>query len=67
MVAMNGKLVNQGSYRRLEIEWKKALEVGQEVNVSITPKYKGDSLRPTEFVVNYSIDGKNIRKRLRNP
>lgn len=67
MVPMNGKLVNQGSYRKLEIEWRKALEEGQEVFVNITPKYKGDSLRPTEFVVNYTINGKNIRKRLRNP
>ncbi len=67
MVPMNGKLVNQSSYRKLEIEWKIALKAGQEVYVNITPKYKGNSLRPTEFIVNYTIDGKNIRRRLSNP
>jgi len=67
MVPMNGNLVNQGSYRKLEIEWKKAIEEGQEVYVNITPKYKGPSLRPTEFVVSYTIDGKSMKKRLRNP
>ncbi|MDQ0221031.1 hypothetical protein J2S21_004189 [Peribacillus cavernae] len=67
MVPMNGKLVNQGYYRQLEISWKTAIEAGQEVIVNVTPKYKGDSLRPTEFVVKYTIDGKEIRKRLDNP
>ncbi|KAA2382159.1 type VII secretion protein, partial [Bacillus cereus] len=67
MVPMNGKLVNQSSYRKLEIEWKTALKAEQEVYVNIKPKYKGNSLRPTEFIVNYTIDGKNIRRRLGNP
>ncbi|MED3380346.1 WXG100 family type VII secretion target [Bacillus tropicus] len=67
MVPMNGKLVNQSSYRKLEIEWKTALKAEQEVYVNIKPKYKGNSLRPTEFIVNYTIDGKNIRRRLSNP
>lgn len=67
IVPMNGKLVNQGSYKKLEIEWRNALREGQEVYVDITPKYKGDSLRPREFVVKYTVDGKEIRIRLSNP
>ncbi|WP_372508821.1 DNA/RNA non-specific endonuclease [Pseudalkalibacillus decolorationis] len=67
MVPMNGKLVNQGSYKRLENQWKSAPESGQEVFVDVTPKFKGDSTRPNEFVIKYKIEGKETIRRLDNP
>ncbi|MEX1474823.1 DNA/RNA non-specific endonuclease [Enterococcus sp. C78] len=51
------KNVNLKDYGRLERTWKKAIEAGKEVSVKIKIHYKGNSLRPKSFDVNYTIDG----------
>ena len=50
--------VNQSEYRRIEIQWEKALKQNQHVSVDIEVLYQGSDMRPSGFVVNYSIDGK---------
>ena len=57
LVAMAGKL-NQGDYAKLENTISDAIEKdGADVNLKVEPIYKGDSNRPDEFRVSYSIDG----------
>ena len=50
--------VNQSEYRRIEIQWEKALRRNQHVSVDIEVLYQGSDMRPSGFIVNYSIDGK---------
>ncbi|SDB90988.1 DNA/RNA non-specific endonuclease [Shouchella lonarensis] len=56
LVPMN-KNINRGAYKRLENRWKQALDKNppENVQVKITPKYKGDSQRPAKFDVQYKI------------
>lgn len=51
------KDVNKKEYFRLEMEWKRALENGQNVSVDIKLNYEGSSMRPSSFEVDYIIDG----------
>jgi filamentous hemagglutinin len=41
----------------LENTWAKAVADGKKVDVTIKPVYDGTSKRPSEFKVEYSIDG----------
>lgn len=66
IVAMNANL-NRGKYRSLEREWARELASGNSVNVSISARYSGDSIRPTGFTINYSVNGQQRTPvRLRN-
>lgn len=69
LVPMN-KSLNRSDYKKLENEWKRALEEvpPEKVRVEIAPKYKEDSLRPEEFIVKYKIGDRRWRtSRLPNP
>jgi hypothetical protein len=50
--------LNVTMWRRMENLWATALSEGKTVQVEITPIYDGTSWRPTEFYVEYAIDGK---------
>lgn len=65
LVPMNSSL-NRSEYKTLEQTWKEALDKGKEVTVTVKPIYEGQSTRPSEFKINYSIDGKKYRDRLTN-
>ncbi|MGG3639967.1 DNA/RNA non-specific endonuclease [Bacillus gobiensis] len=65
LVPMNATL-NRSEYKTLENTWKKALEEGKEVTIKVKPIYEEQSLRPSEFKINYSIDGKKYSDRLTN-
>jgi len=56
LVAMDGKL-NQGDYKKLENTLADAVESGDKVTLKVEPVYEGDSYRPKEFRVTYSIAG----------
>lgn len=56
LVPMNGKL-NQGDYAKLETTLADAVEEGAEVRLKVEPVYEGNSNRPSEFRISYSIDG----------
>ncbi|HMM38564.1 MAG TPA: DNA/RNA non-specific endonuclease [Desulfovibrio sp.] len=56
LVPQNGSL-NLGEWKKMEMGWKKALEVGKNVKVNIQPLYNGTSLRPHKFIVAYRVDG----------
>mgnify|MGYP000099078008 CR=1 FL=1 len=49
--------VNLSQYKKIENQWAKAISEGKEVTVNVDIKYDGDSLRPIEFNVEYTIDG----------
>nr|WP_231595846.1 DNA/RNA non-specific endonuclease [Bacillus sp. LK2] len=52
--------VNLKQYKKIEEEWAKALKADppKEVTVDVEIVYSGNDMRPKEFIVNYSIDGK---------
>lgn len=56
LVPMDAKL-NQGDYAKLEKNLFSAVNDGADVRMKVEPVYKGDSTRPSEFRVTYSIDG----------
>ncbi len=64
-VAMDGK-VNQGDYKAIENRCAKALEAGKDAYMKVTPKYEGNSNRPTAFRVAYVIDGEKTVVTLKN-
>lgn len=49
-----------GKWYEMEQRWLKALKTDppKTVTVSIKPFYESDSLRPSEFLVKYKIDGR---------
>lgn len=53
------------SYGNLESEWRKLLggEPPSTVEVTVTPRYKGDSMVPNHYSVEYRIDNGNINMR----
>ncbi|WP_244490586.1 DNA/RNA non-specific endonuclease [Heyndrickxia coagulans] len=65
LVPMDAR-INRGEYKIIEGRWKKALLEGKSVKVKIRPLYKGKSLRPAEFKINYTIDNKLYSDRLTN-
>ena len=56
LVPMDSKL-NQGDFKKLESDLANALKDGADVKLKIEPIYEGESTRPSEFKVSYSIDG----------
>ena len=56
LVPMDAKL-NQGDFAKLENTLANAVKDGADVMLKIEPSYEGDSTRPNEFRVSYSIDG----------
>lgn len=56
LVPMDRKL-NQGDYAKLEDTLAEAVNDGADVRMKVEPVYDGDSNRPTEIRVSYSIDG----------
>lgn len=57
LVPMRGT-INQGDYKKMELEIKRALEEGKQVRIHIDIKYDGKSSRPTKIIATYTIDGK---------
>jgi hypothetical protein len=55
-LAQNGNF-NMGAYRSLERRWDGILQAGGRVEVRITPRYDGDSHRPSGLTVHSWIDG----------
>jgi hypothetical protein len=51
------KELNHGDYAKLERTLASAVGDGVDVRLKVEPKYEGDSNRPTEFRITYSIDG----------
>lgn len=56
LVPMDAKL-NQGDFVKLETTLADAVKAGADVNLKVEPVYEGNSNRPSEFRVTYSIDG----------
>ena len=58
--------VNLSQYKKIENQWANAINDGKEVTVNVNIKYDADGLRPTEFNVEYTIDGKYYSKDILN-
>lgn len=54
--------VNLSQYKKIENQWAKALDNKKQVKV----KYEGDSPRPSEFNIQYEIDGKYSERDILN-
>lgn len=54
--------LNNSEWKKMENTWTKAANEGKDVKVKIKPVYSGDSKRPSEFRVEYSIDGTPKRR-----
>ena len=48
--------VNLSEYKKIENQWAKALEQGQQVTVGIDIHYDTGSARPSSFEVFYTVD-----------
>lgn len=59
-------LVNLSSYRKLENDWKRAIQDGKTVDVNVEVEYDGDDLRPSAFSIEYTIDGEEHSKHITN-
>lgn len=57
LVPMRGT-INQGDYKKMELEIKRALEEGKQVSIHIDLEYDETSSRPTKITATYYIDGK---------
>lgn len=57
IVPMDKKLNQSGGYWKLEKTLGDALAAGCKVYYKVEPRYSGNSHRPSEFVVTYTIDG----------
>ncbi len=54
--------INRNDFRNFENELAKQVKEGKDVQVKMEPTYEGDSKRPSDIVVSYSVDGdENIR------
>ncbi|MBO0589750.1 DNA/RNA non-specific endonuclease [Sporosarcina sp. E16_8] len=58
--------VNLSQYKKIENQWAKALDNKKQVKVSVKVKYDGDSSRPSEFNIQYEIDGKYSERDILN-
>jgi hypothetical protein len=58
--------LNRGEWKAMENLWDRALRNGDNVHVTITPVYKGPSVRPHLFDVTYSISGISTTKLFKN-
>lgn len=59
LVPMRGT-INQGDYKKMELEIKRALEEGKQVSIHIDLEYDGTSSRPTKIMATYMIDRKEM-------
>ncbi len=62
---MNSTL-NRSEYKSLENTWKSALQEGKDVTVEVKPIYDGAFVRPSQFGVDYTINGEKFRVELTN-
>lgn len=57
-------LVNLSSYRKLENDWKRAIQDGKNVDVNVRVEYNGSDLRPSAFFIEYTIGGVEYSKHI---
>jgi len=57
LVAMQSINVNLGEYASLEKRWRRAIENGKTVDVSVELVYDRTSRRPSRLIVEYTISG----------
>lgn len=58
--------VNLSEYKKIENIWAKALKENKHVTVDVQIVYEGDSLRPSSFIVKYTIDGEWFKAEIEN-
>lgn len=58
--------VNLSQYKIIENEWANAIDTGKKVSTNVTINYDADRLRPKEFLIKYTIDGKPYLRKILN-
>ncbi|OYN95850.1 DNA/RNA non-specific endonuclease [Enemella evansiae] len=58
--------LNRGAYKRLENEWERLIEAGNDVRVEITPRFRGGSLRPRKLEVVYWVGNQRYAQTFNN-
>ncbi|GAA0086285.1 hypothetical protein UT300007_27240 [Clostridium sp. CTA-7] len=58
--------VNLSQYKKIENQCATVIKEGKQVKVNVEIKYDGDGLRPSEFNVQYEIDGKYFERDILN-
>lgn len=58
--------VNLSKYKRIENRWAREIRAGKTVTVNVNIKYEGNSMRPSEFIIEYTIDGKYYSQNIVN-
>lgn len=58
--------VNLSKYKRIENRWAREIRAGKTVTVNVNIKYGGNSMRPSEFIIEYTIDGKYYSQNIVN-
>ncbi len=58
---------NNSDYRKLENDWKRDLNAGKKIWVSIQATYSGDSKRPNHILVHYYVNRKLKERSFPNP
>lgn len=66
LVPQDAKLNNQRPWKSLENAWAKELKAGKDVSVDIRPVYEGKTLRPSEFEIDYTVNGKPFSTTIAN-
>ena len=64
---INRPFKEKGHWYKLEKLWEKAIKSGKSVDsIKVEVKYTGNSQRPTEFLVQYLVNGKAKSKSIKN-
>ncbi len=58
--------VNLSQYKKIENKWAKAINAGNHVTINVEVKYNEDSLRLSEFIVEYTINNKYFQEDIIN-
>ena len=66
LVPMDSAVNERGEYRAVERKLESAVKDGADVNLKVEPKYDGESRRPSDFKVTYTIDGEKEITMIKN-
>ena len=66
LLPMQGTKVNLSQYKTLENHWRRLIEQGESIDVSVSFKYTDDSTRPDTIRVRYKHAGGIVRTTIDN-
>ena len=58
--------VNLSKFKKIENQWARDIAAGKKVEAEILVNYESGALRPSSFDVNWSVDGEEFFRRIKN-